>query len=187
MTPLRTHRRGFLELGASAGLAALTGLRSLPAMAAAGSGETAAGAFFSGREREILRAVVERMVETGDPRAPAVSETRTLETIDAACAALPPVVTGQLPLALQLFEWWPFLLELRFRRFSELDAEARDERLRGWMESRFAVRRMAFLALRNLAMLGWWSQEETWPLIGYRGPLLAPPGSAGAGGPGAAS
>jgi hypothetical protein len=34
------------------------------------------------------------------------------------------------------------------------------------------VRRTAFLALRNLAMLGWWSQESTWPLIGYRGPLL---------------
>ena len=25
---------------------------------------------------------------------------------------------------------------------------------------------------RNLAMLGYWSREETWPLIGYGGPLL---------------
>ena len=75
-----------------------------------------------------------------------------------------------------MFEWWPFFGELRFRRFSELDAEARDESLRGWMTSRIATRRLAFYALRNLALLGYWSQEETWPLIGYRGPLLPAPG-----------
>jgi len=183
---LTVDRRGFLRLGGSAGLAALAGLPALPAAAADPAGAAAAGAFFSEREREILRAVVERMVETGDPAAPALGDTRALEVIDAACAALPPEVTGPLPLALWLFEWWPFLCELRFRRFSALDAEARDASLRGWMTSRFAVRRTAFLALRNLSLLGWWSQEETWPLIGYQGPLLAP-ASAAARAPGDAS
>jgi hypothetical protein len=168
-------RRGFLRLGGSAGLVALAGLRALPAAATEAPGSAAAaGAFFSEREREILRAVVERMVETGDPEAPAMGDTRALEVIDAACAALPPDVTGLLPLALRAFEWWPFLFELRFRRFSQLDPGARDASLRGWMTSRFGIRRTAFLALRNLALLGYWSQPETWPLIGYRGPLLAP-------------
>jgi hypothetical protein len=178
---LAVDRRGFLRLSGSAGLAALAGLRALPA-AAAGPALAGAEGFFSEREREILRAVVERMVETGDPAAPALADTRALEVIDSACAALPPEVTGPLPLALWLFEWWPFLFELRFRRFSALDADARDASLRGWMTSRFAVRRTAFLALRNLALLGFWSQEETWPLIGYQGPLLPPaaPGAAGA-------
>ena len=41
------------------------------------------------------------------------------------------------------------------------------------MTSRLALRRMAFLALRNLVLLGYYSQPETWPLIGYQGPLLA--------------
>jgi len=174
---VRTDRRGFLRLslaaGGSAGLATLAGLRALPAGAAGAADGAAPGAFFSDREREILAAVVARMVETGDPRAPALEETRTLDVIDRACADLPPEVTEPLPLALRLFEWWPFLFELRFRRFSDLDAEARDASLTGWMESRFALRRTAFLALRNLALLGWYTQEETWPLIGYRGPLLA--------------
>ncbi len=40
------------------------------------------------------------------------------------------------------------------------------------MESRFGVRRLAFLALRNLSLLGYYAQPETWPMIGYRGPLL---------------
>ncbi|HKJ24172.1 MAG TPA: hypothetical protein VKB65_05070 [Myxococcota bacterium] len=177
--PLRTDRRGFLALslalGGSAGLSGIAGLRALPA-AAAGEGalpSAGEGAFFSAREREILAAVTARMVETGDPRAPALEDTRALDVIDGACAALAPELTGPLPLALRLFEWWPFLFELRFRRFSDLAPEAQDASLEGWMRSRFAVRRTAFLALRNLAMLGWWSQEETWPLIGYRGPLLA--------------
>jgi hypothetical protein len=169
-------RRGFLRLGGSAGLATLAGLRALPAAAVdpVAGAASAAGAFFSERELKILRAVVERMVETGDPAAPALDDTRALAVIEAACAALPPEVTEPLPLALLLFEWWPFFFELRFRRFSDIDPEARDESLRGWMTSRFGVRRLGFLALRNLALLGWWSQQETWPLIGYQGPLLAP-------------
>ena len=168
---LRTDRRGFLKLGGSAGLAALAGLPALPA-GAAGAAEAAPGAFFSAAEREILLAIVERMVETGDPRAPAVADTSALDVIDRACAELPAEVTDPLPLALRLFEWWPFLFELRFTRFSRLDAEARDASLEGWMESRFGVRRLAFMALRNLSILGFWSQPEAWPLIGYQGPLL---------------
>jgi hypothetical protein len=177
-TGLRTDRRGFLALslafGGGAGLAGLAGLRALPARAAA---EPTDAAFFSSDERRILEAVVARMVETGDPRAPALGDTRTLDVIDGVCAELPPDVTELLPLALRLFEWWPFLFELRFRRFSDLPPEQQDASLEGWRTSRFAVRRTAFLALRNLAMLGWWSQESTWPLIGYRGPLLAGEGA----------
>jgi hypothetical protein len=40
------------------------------------------------------------------------------------------------------------------------------------MTSRWHLRRVGFLALRNLAFLGWYAQEETWPLVGYAGPLL---------------
>ena len=48
----------------------------------------------------------------------------------------------------------------------------KDTSLEAWLTSRFTLRRMAFLALRNLAFLGYYSQPETWPLIGYEGPLL---------------
>jgi hypothetical protein len=51
------------------------------------------------------------------------------------------------------------------------DAEG-DASLRAWMTSRLGFRRRAFYALRNLAFLGYYSQEATWPLIGYRGPIL---------------
>ena len=176
MSPLRTSRRGFLKLGGTAGLATLAGLPTLPSLASedadGGPGAPAAG-FFSEREREVLTAVAERMVDTGETDAPTVRDTRAIPVIDATCANLPPDVTQLLPVALVLFEWWPFLGELRFRRFSQLGPQERDESLAGWMNSRFGTRRLAFQALRNLSLLGYWSQQETWPLIGYQGPLLS--------------
>ncbi|MGH0033806.1 MAG: hypothetical protein ACQGVK_02120 [Myxococcota bacterium] len=169
----RIHRRSFLKLGGTAGLAALASLRALPAAASGQADEpTSREAFFSSSQQVILLAIVERMVDTGDPRAPAVRDTGTLAVIDRTCAGLPADVTELLPTALWLFEWWPFLLELRFQRFSRLAPEEQDASLRGWMNSRFGFRRLAFFALRNLSLLGWWAQEETWPLIGYQGPLL---------------
>jgi hypothetical protein len=166
----RATRRGFLRLASgAAALGALAQLRALPAGAAAAGG---GARFFADREREILTLVVERMVDTGEPGAPAVHATRTLDTIDGLCRALDPAVTAPLPALVRLFEWGPVLFDARLARFSSLDDAARDAHLAGWMRSRIGLRRMGFLALRNLSLLGYWSQDETWPLIGYQGPLL---------------
>ncbi len=168
---LETTRRGFLRLaGASASLTALAQLRAVPG-AAASHEDTAAG-FFSPAEREILTQIVERMVDSGDPGAPRVRETRTVETIDALCGSLDPSITQPLPALLRVVDWAPFVFEVRFARFTRMRPEEQDVSLEGWMRSRLALRRQAFLALRNLAFLGYYSQAETWPLIGYAGPLL---------------
>jgi hypothetical protein len=171
---LRATRRSFLRLaGGAAAFAVLADVRALPAAAeAVASGAADATRFFDPAGREILTRIVERMVDTGDPSAPALADTRTLDTIDTLCASLDPAATAPLPVLLRLVEWGPLIFDLRFARFSELDAAGRDAHLAGWMNSRFGWRRMAFYALRNLAFLGWWSQDATWPLIDYRGPLL---------------
>ncbi len=166
----RATRRGFLRLaGASAALTALGQLRMLPpALAAASQGER----FFDAGETEILTRIAERMVYSGDPAAPGVRDIATIATIDALCAGLPPAVSEPLPLALRLFEYGPFLFDLSFARFTRMSDAAQDTSLHGWMTSRFALRRLAFTGLRNLCMLGYYSQPETWPLIGYQGPLI---------------
>jgi hypothetical protein len=180
MRRLGTDRRGFLRLlGGAAALGALAQLppaRMASAACAAGEGEGAdsSGRFFSDTEREILTQVVERLVDSGEPGAPAVRATRTIDVIDRLCAGLDPELTRPLTALLQLVEWGPWVFDLAFSRFTLLDAAAQDASLRGWMTSRFALRRRGFLALRNLASFGYWSQEETWPLIGYAGPLLRP-------------
>jgi len=166
-------RRGFLKLaGATAAFSALAQLRVLPA-AAACSGEQASGdRFFDAAETEILTQLMQRMVETGLPDAPQVRDTRAVATVDAVCRGLDPAVSGLLPLALLLVEWSPPLFDLRFARFTTLGADGQDASLRSWMTSRLPFRRTAFLGLRNLCFLGWYSQPETWSLIGYQGPLV---------------
>jgi hypothetical protein len=168
LTP-RATRRAFLRLaGASAALTALAQIRTLPGAAATASDDR----FFAAHEREILTQIVERMVETGIPEAPRVRETRAVETIDGLCRQLGSEVAGPLTLALRLFEYGPILFDLTFSRFTRMSAAQQDASLAAWMQSRLALRRQAFLALRNLSLLGYWSQPETWPLIGYQGPLL---------------
>ena len=166
----RTTRRGFLRLlGSGAALATLSRLPGVPATARAA---TTGGRFFDEPQTEILTHVVERMVASGEPDAPRVRDSGAIATIDALCASLAPELTGPLPALLRLVEWGPPLFELRFSRFSRLAAHEQDASLRGWMQSRIGLRRTAFLALRNLAMLGWYAQDESWPGVGYLGPLL---------------
>jgi hypothetical protein len=167
---LRATRRGFLRLAStSAALTALAQIRVLPAPAAA---EPPRDRFFDAGETEILTQIVERMVDSGEPGAPAVRETRSVATIDALCRRLDPGISGTLPLALRLFDYGPILFDLSFSRFSRMSDEQKDASLDAWLTSRLALRRTAFLALRNLAFLGYYSQPETWPLIGYQGPLI---------------
>lgn len=173
--PYWLTRRGFFRLGATtAALAGLTQIRVLPPAAQAIAATSTGPRFFDERETEILTQLVERLVETGEPEAPAVRETGTVATIDALCRGLDPALTSILPSALRLFEWGPVLFEFRLARFTRLDDAKKDASLRGWMTSRLAARRQGFLAIRNLALLGYYSQPETWPLIGYAGPLLSP-------------
>jgi hypothetical protein len=172
-----TTRRGFLRLaGATAALGTLAQVRVLP-IAATGCAAAAPGErFFDDAQTEILTQLMERVVETGLPGAPRVRETHAVATVDALCRGLDPEVSGVLPLALVLLEWSPLLFDLRPSRFTKLSPIQQDATLRSWMGSRLALRRTAFLGLRNLCFMGWYSQPEVWPLIGYQGPLLRPAG-----------
>jgi len=166
-------RRGFLRLaGATAAFSALAQLRVLPAAAACSGALPSGDRFFDDAETEILTQLMQRMVETGLPDAPQVRDTRAVATVDAVCRGLDPAVSGLLPLALRLVDWGPVLFELRPARFTGLSPDEQDASLRGWMTSRLQLRRTVFLGLRNLCFLGWYSQPESWSLIGYQGPLL---------------
>jgi hypothetical protein len=182
--PLSATRRGFLRLaGATAAFSALAQVRAMPAAAVPASPGN--GRFFDDDETEILTQVMERMVDTGLPEAPRVRDTDAVACVDGLCAALDPGLTRLIPLLLRAFEYGPIVFELRLSRFTRLTEAEQDASLTAWMHSRFALRRTAFLALRNLCFVGWYSQDATWPLIGYAGPLVgaAPPGEAGGSAP----
>lgn len=166
---LATTRRGFLAWAGTG--AALAAVARLP-LAAGAAAPAGSDRFFADAEREILTQVVARMVETGEAAAPAVRRTGAIDVIDGLVGGLDPAISAPLPMLLRAVEWGPPLFERRLSRFTRLAPEEQDAALRGWMTSRLALRRQGFLALRNLAFVGYWSQRETWPLIGYAGPLL---------------
>jgi hypothetical protein len=171
---LATTRRGFLQLaGTTAALGALAQLRAWPAAAAAAP---AGARFFDAAETEILTRILERVCDTGHPAAPAPGG--AVGAVDALCASLDPALSAPLPLALRLFEYGPLLFDLTFTRFTRMTPAQRDASLRAWMTSRLELRRLAFAGVRNLCLLGYYSQPETWPLIGYAGPLLPARGGA---------
>jgi hypothetical protein len=165
----RATRRGFLRLaGATAALGALGQLRELPLRAA----PPGADPFFDAGETEILTQLAERILDTGEPAAPRVRDTATVAAIDALCAQLDPELAGQLPLALRLFEWGPWIFDWTPARFTRMDPAQQDASLQAWATSRLALRRQAFQGVRNLCLFGYYSQPEVWPAIGYQGPLL---------------
>ena len=112
------------------------------------------------------------MVDTGCVDAPQVRDIGAVASVDALCASLDPELAGPLPLLIRAFDLGPFLFDFRFSRFTGLSDAEKDESIAGWMTSRIHLRRVAFLALRNLCFFGYYSQDEIWPLIGYAGPLL---------------
>ena len=77
--------------------------------------------------------------------------------------------------ALDVVDWWPATAGLRFKRFGSLEPGQQDESLDGWRRSSIATRRRVFYSLRNIALFAYWTDERTWPLIGYPGPWLGDP------------
>jgi len=79
--------------------------------------------------------------------------------------------------ALRLIEWWP--LATRLARFTRLADEQQDQVLWDMAASRFALRRAALQGIKTLVMFFHYTQDPTWPAIGYEGPLVArvPPAS----------
>ena len=160
--------------GMSAALLALSRLRALPVAAQpAAAPAGAALRVLSPRDAQILSAIGARMTFTGDPSMPRFADTAALSTIDTALLQLPPGEAQQLSWALLLFEYGPPLFLGRPSSFSGLTAQWQDAYLAGWADSRFHIRRIAFQAFKNLTMLGYYSQDATWPGDSLRRPVGA--------------
>jgi hypothetical protein len=175
---LRATRRAFLGwAGSTAAFTTLASLQPLTAAATSATANASAG-FCDEGETEILTQIMERMVDTGLPDAPQVRDTGAIATVESLCAGLDPSVSGPLPLLMRGFEYAPILLDFTFTRFTQMTDAEKDVSLETWRTSRLHLRRLAFLAVRNLCFFGWYAQPEIWPLIGYQGPLLPGNGAA---------
>lgn len=116
-------------------------------------------------ERRIFAAVVEALVD-----APADADVAS--GIEPLIQRLPRSDIIQLRLLLHGIEQGARLRLGRPCRFSALGVRERQAYLAPWAESRLALKRQAFAALKTLAMLAFYGREDAWAEVGYRGPWL---------------
>jgi hypothetical protein len=171
-------RRALLRAGGlSAALLTLSRLRLAPAAAAAAHAppEGPALRVLGPRDARIFTVIAERLTWTGDPGMPRFRYTDGLLVVDRALRQLPPEVPAQLSWVLLTFEYGPPLFAGIPATYSGLTPEQQDAYIGSWAESRFRTGRIAFQALKNLAMLGYYSQDATWDAIHYGGPWVPKP------------
>jgi hypothetical protein len=126
--------------------------------------------FWLAGERELLEAVLDRLFDPGDHRAPTPSE---VGAVDAAYGYLAQLPRREQWLCRGLFrslEWecvWT-----RGSRFTRLDPSDQDRVLTRLAESPLYPRRLAFLSLKQIGAMAYYQHRETWGHLSYPGPWV---------------
>jgi len=116
---------------------------------------------------QVVIAIAARVVT-----APDADPILLAERIDESLSRTPPEAQADLGNLLGLFEnALPGLLfNGRPVPFTRLDGPAQDRVLESWRDSRLAVRRTGYHALRRLCFVAYYGDERAWPSIHYGGP-----------------
>lgn len=123
------------------------------------------------KEYGVLQAIARRVLDGAEPRVGSgPGEVDVAAFADGYLATLHESLRGDVRGLLQLMEHGSSLRG----RFSELDAAAQDEILRGFMDSGLALRRQGFQALKSLCCLAYYQDPRTFASIRYSGPLVPP-------------
>ncbi len=129
-------------------------------------------------EFSALAAVTARLVpgDGAGPRWPTAESLGCAEKIDALMATVHPDVGADFRRLLRLFESSALgALEAGSPRpFTRAPAAEQDARLTAWRQSRLALLRSGYQALKRLGHAAYYSSPEIYPLVGYPGPPDVP-------------
>jgi hypothetical protein len=133
---------------------------------------------FSEAEFAVLDALAHRLVAPL-PGWPTVEEVGVARAVDRIAERVEPSAQVELKQLLGLFDnaLAGFVFGGRTEPFTALDGAAQDRVLEEWRDSRVALRRTGYNALRTLVLAGYYQSPLTWKPIGYPGPdedFLAP-------------
>jgi hypothetical protein len=126
---------------------------------------------FSPEQYAVLDALAHRMVGTL-PGWPTVEVVGVALAVDRIAQRTEPSVQAELKQLLGLFEnaLSGFLFGGWTSPFTALEAAAQDRVLQEWRDSRIAIRRTGYNALRTLVLAGYFQSPLTWKPMGYPGP-----------------
>ena len=113
--------------------------------------------FFTEVEHDILKSVCAYMV--------GISGDTALDTpvivVDTFVQQLPKTLRRQLRFGLHLFQWGPPLFIGKSCRFTQLVPRDAVKYIESWAKSRFKIRRRLFRGLRDIAFLGYYSNQPS--------------------------
>jgi hypothetical protein len=144
-----------------------------------GDSKTPSPDFFIGPRRETFLALADRIApacagrpEEGPAYAgePGAKSDATVAVAELFLASQDEGTRSKLRLLLKVFEWGA---AFRFgRRFTRLPAATQDAYMQAWERSPIQLFRFGFSSLRNLVLLSFYTRPESWPMLGYPGPVL---------------
>lgn len=168
-------RRGFVIGGAIAASAAVAGVGG--ALLLSGSDEHYASlaggrrpVFLSVRQFGILTAVIDTMIARAEG-APSAAQAMVASRIDRELTLANPKLGEDLRAALDFIELVP-LLKMRLQKFTGLDHERRVDVLGLLQTSSSVLERSIFNGVRFLCMFFYYTDDRTWPSVGYSGPTV---------------
>src|SRR4029453_5629775 len=125
---------------------------------------------FTPAQFAVLDAVARRMVRPR-PGWPTVDEVGVARAADRIAARVEPSAQKELRQLLGLFDNGlpAFVLAGRTRPFTRLTGPEQDTVLADWRDSRLAVLRTGYAALRTLVLAGYYQSPSIWPAVGYGG------------------
>lgn len=129
-------------------------------------------------EYAVLAAVAARVVAV-DEDAPSTDAVDVAGRADAAMAPWPDSVQREFRQLLRLFEsaLTGAVTGTGLAPFTASTARKQDERLEAWAGSRVSVFRTGYQAMKRLACACYYAAPETWPAVGYPGPVELPFGT----------
>ncbi len=163
----RVDRRTFLKRGLVGGALLLLGGGTLAVLPTKDQGTPTHALFvLEPRHFQVLVAIAKRVVPG------TVDAVVVAQGVDELLRRVPLETQTDLNKLLGLFEnALPGLLfDGRVLPFTRLSPESQDAVLRDWRDSRLAIRRTGYHALRKLCLATAYANEATWPALSYAPP-----------------
>ncbi len=128
------------------------------------------------RDAETLSKIADTMLPPMEGF-PTNEEIDLIGRLDKKIGALSRGERKDLKALLHAFETFAPVLGPALGTFTSMGAGERHRYLEGWRRSRFLFKRVGFTALKQLVMFTYYTHENTWPAIGFKGTWVGPEGN----------
>lgn len=128
----------------------------------------------SPKEFACLNGVCDALIPFDSEKLPRPSEAGTARVVDKLLSTLPDENKKQMKLLFSAFEHSPLIFAFSKTPFSRQPLEKQRKILASLENSSLSFARLAFMGMKMLVMLGYYTRDASWKGIGYDGPLVKP-------------